>query len=597
MAKVQQACRNCSKHFAIEDEESAAFYKRLDVPPPTWCPPCRLLRRMSWVNQHTLHKRRDDKTGKPIYSIYSEESGLTVWNRKDWWSDGWDPLSYGRDIDWNRPFFEQVRDLMREVPWENMSATNVVNSDYCSDCKDFKNCYLAFTGARSENLTYSFGGSYSKDSMELLEVRESELCYEVFDALKCYRAFFSSHVQSSRDVWFSRNLVGCDNCFMCANLKNKSYHIRNISYSPADYKKALAKHDLGSFKTIQALLKQAEEHWSAYPVRFMEGFHNLDASGNYINHSKHVKNSFFIITGENNRNCYRVSRSREMEDVTQFGAGSELMYECAMSGEGHSNTAFCASCFINCRNLRYCIQCRDCSHSFGCVGLRNKKYCILNKQYSKKEYDGILPKLIAHMNTIPYRDAAGREYRFGEFFPPELSPFAYNETLAYEYFPKNAEEASKWGMRWHTFIHPSVATALTPQELPDNIRDTGDDMLKKVISCAHEGTCGEECTLAFRLIPQELGFYRNIGLPLPRLCVSCRYARRAGERLPPVLQKGTCMCQGTTGVSAGDTRREYANAAPHTHNNKPCRNPFETAWTADGSTIVYCESCYQEETT
>jgi hypothetical protein len=596
MAKAQEKlCKNCGTRFAI-DEESAAFYKRLDVPPPTWCPPCRTLRRMSWVNQHTLHRRRDDKTGKSIYSIYSEESGLTVWNRKDWWSDGWDPLSYGRDIDWNRPFLEQLKELMREIPRENMSATNVVNSDYCSDCKDFKNCYLAFTGARSENLTYSFGGSYSKDSMDLLEVRESELCYEVFDALKCYRVFFSAHVQSSRDVWFSRNLVGCDNCFMCVNLKNKSYHIGNVPYSPANYKKALAEYTLGSFSTLETLLAKAKEFWAAHPVRFMEGFQNMSVSGNYINHSKNTTNSFFIIDGHNNKNCYRVSRSREMEDITQFGAGSELMYECAMSGEGHSNTAFCWDCFTNCRNIRYCMYCRDCSHSFGCIGLRSKKYCILNKQYGKKEYEELLPKVTGHMNALPYRDASGREYRFGEFFPSELSPFAYNETLAYEYFPRSAEGAAALGMRWHTFTHPSPSDALNPHDLPDNIRDVSDDITKKVISCAHEGSCGDECTLAFRIIPQELRFYRNIGLPLPRLCVSCRYARRAALRLPPVLLKSQCMCQDPKNTLKRVAKAEYKNAVPHSHGSAPCRKPFETAWPSDTSEIVYCEACYREET-
>ena len=33
-----------------------------------------------------------------------------------------------------------------------------------------------------------------------------------------------------------------------------------------------------------------------------------------------------------------------------------------------------------CINCRYCYDCRNCQNCVGCFGLRNAKYCILNKQ-------------------------------------------------------------------------------------------------------------------------------------------------------------------------------------------------------------------------
>ena len=39
---------------------------------------------------------------------------------------------------------------------------------------------------------------------------------------------------------------------------------------------------------------------------------------------------------------------------------------------------------------------------------------------------------------------------WGEFFPHELSPFGYNETVAQEYFPMTEGEVKSRGWNWHT---------------------------------------------------------------------------------------------------------------------------------------------------
>ena len=87
----------------------------------------------------------------------------------------------------------------------------------------------------------------------------------------------------------------------------------------------------------------------------------------------------------------------------------------------------------------YIDNCYNSEHLFGCVGLRNKKYCILNKQYTQEEYEKIVPQIITHMQTTTAKDGAGSER--GEFFDPQLSPFGYNETVANEYYPLSKEQA------------------------------------------------------------------------------------------------------------------------------------------------------------
>ena len=96
-------------------------------------------------------------------------------------------------------------------------------------------------------------------------------------------------------------------------------------------------------------------------------------------------------------------------------------------------------------NVYYCRNTSNSSFLFGCLGLRNKQYCILNKQYTKEEYEALVPKITEHMMKTG---------EWGEFFPSSLSPFGYNETVASEYFPLSKEEALKQGFNWSDYEAP-----------------------------------------------------------------------------------------------------------------------------------------------
>jgi hypothetical protein len=85
---------------------------------------------------------------------------------------------------------------------------------------------------------------------------------------------------------------------------------------------------------------------------------------------------------------------------------------------------------VRTQNVWYSMNCYDSSYLFGCDGLRNKQYCIFNKQYTQEEYEKIVPQIIAHMQTTG---------EWGEFFSPSISPFGYNETIAQDYFPESRE--------------------------------------------------------------------------------------------------------------------------------------------------------------
>ena len=210
---------------------------------------------------------------------------------------------------------------------------------------------------------------------------------------------------------------------------------------------------------------------------------------------------------------------------------------------------------------------------FGCSQIRKGKYCILNKQYTKEEYEQLVPKIIEHMNNMPYVDKKGRVYKYGEFFPPELSPFSYNETIAQEYFPLTKEQAIEQGYSWKESEERNIQITIKSEDLPDYIKDVDDTIIKEIIQCAHKGECNEQCTTAFKIIPQELEFYKKMNLPLPRLCPNCRHYQRLKQRNPLKLWHRKCMCNGNKSENG-----IYTNTIAHQHGDSACPNEFETTY-------------------
>lgn len=216
---------------------------------------------------------------------------------------------------------------------------------------------------------------------------------------------------------------------------------------------------------------------------------------------------------------------------------------------------------------------------FGCIGMRNKSYCILNKQYMKEEYEALLPKIIEHMNAMPYMDKKGKSHFYGDFFPTEISQFMYNETSAQEFFPLTKEKAEAKGFPWKEQKEKNYSITIQTADLPDHIEDVSDDITSAIIGCEHAGKCSDQCATAFRIIPDELQFYKAQGLPLPHLCPNCRHYERVVNRNPNKLWHRTCMCDKT-----------HAH-----HENGACSSEFETSYSPDRLEIVYCEKCYQQE--
>ena len=573
MEQEVKICQNCKQDFIIEPDDFA-FYEKMKVPPPTWCSDCRLQRRLAFRNERTLYKRKCDLCGKDTISRFDPEKGIISYCGECWWSDDWDPMSYGQDYDFSKPFFQQWGELLRKVPQFNLITMHntLVDTNFTNMNHYLKSCYYIFNSDYDERCMYGEEMEHCNDCVDVTMANSTELAYGSLNCNRCYQVYYSVDCENSNDIWFSKNLVGCSNCFGCVNLRQASYCYFNDKFSKDDYYKKISEFKLGSYSVVQDLKKKANEFWLKFPNKYIHGVKNLNSSGDYIFNSKFVKNSFVVLESEYCKYCMWliVKGNKECYDFTQFGENGELIYESLCSGNGAYDIVGGINCLEG-RYMKYCGYCyNNNSNILGCISLRNKQYCILNKQYTKEEYDTLVPKIIKHMSDMPYVDKKGRTYVYGDFYPSEISQFDYNETSVQEFFPLTKPEAEIKGYSWKELKDKNYKITIKPEDLPDSILDVKEDVTSQIIGCDHKGECNEQCATAFRITSQELQFYKSHKLPLPRLCPNCRHYQRTKNRNPVKFWHRHCMKTG-------------------------CTNEFETSYAPDRPEIVYCEDCYQQE--
>ncbi len=580
MEAQTKTCQNCKTDFIIEPDDFG-FYEKIKVPPPTFCPECRFQRRLAWRNDTCLNNGVCELCNKPVVTIYSKESGIKVYCNKCWWGDGWDGLSLGQDYDFSRNFFEQFQELLLKVP--HMALVNddgiaSVNCEYTQDFAFSKNCYMSFIGWKVENVMYTYYISAGNDIMDSMFIRsKNEWVYEFIRGRNCYNTKYSQLCLACIDSQFLYNCLNCTDCFISASLVNKKYYYKNKQYSKEEYEKILASYRLDTFSGVEKAQKEYNEFILKYPNRYCSNFRVLNCLGDVLSDSKNLQNCFNVKKAEN---CKWVCNADTPKDSYDLTIGGELS-ECY---EGitcdHSSRNFFGIFSWKDQDVEYTQHCHSSKSLFGCIGLKSKKYCILNKQYKKEEYEILIEKIKRQMNDKPYVDSNSSVYKYGEFYPAELSPFGYNETVAPEHFPLSKEEALKVGFRWQDNIQKTTGKeTLKPEDIPESINDIADSILEEVLACIN-------CQRNYKIVPNELIFYRKMGIPIPRRCFYCRHADRIKRRNPFKLWHRSCMCG-----SAGSP----PTTVEHFHGEGKCEVEFETSYAPERPEIVYCEKCYQAE--
>lgn len=545
-----RTCKNCQQQFDVTDADQT-FYNKLEVPRPTLCPDCRQQRRLAFRNERYMYKRKCDFSGKEIVSMYPPDVPFKIYDQEIWWSDKWNPLDYGKIFDFNRSFFEQFRELQLAVPRVALVNKQSENSAYTNHSGRNRNCYLSGVTFDCEDVYYSDWIMRAKDCVDCSYLIENcQLCYETYYAWSCYRAVFCDFVKNCSEIWFCYDCFGSQNCFMSSNLRNKKYCIRNQQYTKEGYEAEMKKIFPLSTEKLAALRKeyiQMKERLAIRPALYHVQVEN--SSGDLLFETKNCFHGFDSIKVEDCRYVYDAIEVKDSMDLYHVGIPAELTYECHAISNGY-NCKFCHFVYDN-SDLTYCDNCHNSRFLFGCVGLNQKKYCILNKQYSKEEYEALVPKIIEQMK---------KTQEYGEFFPIQFSPFAYNQSRAQEYYPLTKEQATKKGIRWSSFEAPlpDVKKIIKAAEVPVEIAKTSDEILDFAIEC-------EVSRRPFKITKPELNFYRKMGLPVPRRHPDQRYLDRMAQRNPRKIWKRNCQKCGIT---------------------------VESSFAPERPSKVYCQKCY-----
>jgi hypothetical protein len=562
-----KVCQNCKNDFTIEPDDFS-FYEKIKVPAPTFCPECRFKQRYAFRNNIILHKDVCDLCSKNIISMYSSNNTFPVYCRECFYGDQWDQNLSGMNLDFSKSFFAQVDELFKKAPRMNLVGVGKVNSDYSNHATDVKNVYLSFSVGVSEDC-YFMGPQCvgDKNCSSCSMTRNSEWSYDLIDCEHCYKTAFSQNCGNCIESLFLFDCRNCSNCIGSVNLRNKNYCIFNEQYSKEDYFKIKESLKLETYEGLNKFKEAFQEFKNKFPKKYAVLENTQNSTGNYILNSRNVKNSFVVFDSENIKYGFVSNGAKNCMDVSHTYPSSENSYFAQAPIESN-NIYFSSFIYSNCYEVYYSDNCYSSSYLFGCIGLRNKQYCILNKQYTKEEYFELIEKIKLHMKEMPYIDNKGRVYKYGDFFPFEMSPFGYNETPLQEYFPLSKEEAVEQGFNWFNKENNDYILNILNENFHKIINY--DFSINSVIECKNKGSVLNNCIGSFRVHPDELNIFKSLNIFIPDICHNCRNANRIKARNPLKLWHRKCMKEG-------------------------CDNEFETSYDPNRSEIVYCEKCYQAE--
>ncbi|HRX64123.1 MAG TPA: hypothetical protein P5060_03410 [Candidatus Absconditabacterales bacterium] len=524
----RRKCKISGEDFAIfqsdidfYDKISPTFNgKKYQIPRPTLCPEERMRRRLLFKNERALFRNKCDLTEKSIISTHAPDSGFKVYNVKSWRSDDRDAIDYQREYDLGRSFFDQYKDLYFDVPQIAMMNDHAIKSEnieYCQNVAYSKNCYLTTVARKLEHTYYSSNMAGGNWLIDCFFTMESENCYECCDSNHLYGCFWLQYSYDCQSCWFGYDLSGCQDCIACVNLRNKKYCIFNKQYTQQEYetqKDNLLKHLNKDPEKIK------KKFYDFVATQVHRATYNTNATNTYSSNLYNAENAIMCYNVQNIKDSKYCVFGDTMEDAMDLTVGGELnlCYEGNVPDHSYKAcfTVFCRSC----TNIYYSEMCHNCQDCFACVGLRNKQYCILNKQYTKEEYGQKVAEIVEKMQSDGER---------GEFFPSDLAPYPYNISTVMDYFPLNKKEATEKGYKRREKIEeinvPEDITLIEAKDLGYSSSDISDEILQKGVVCQESGR-------PFRILKPELDFYKKWNIPFPHKHPDIRFEERL-QRMPP----------------------------------------------------------------
>jgi len=344
-----------------------------------------------------------------------------------------------------------------------------------------------------------------------------------------------------------------NNCIFCTNGRNVSNSILNRKYSKEEYEKKKIE-ILKDYESIEKAKKEFDGLKNKTIRKFATQTKCHNVVGDYLHNCQEGVELFDTYDA---KNCSYMKDTEgpisDSWDCNNYYYKCEFNYNVmgCLQVSRSKNSAF----IFYANDAEYCESCHHSSNIFGCISIRKGNYLILNKEYEKEEYLKIKEQIEEELKN---------DGLFGQFFPMDLAPFTYNESLINDFYPLKKEGAIKRGYKWNDKTTGTFGKeTIKENEIPINILSVNDEVLKEILIC-------KDCNKNYKIIEAELEFYKKMKLPLPHKDFECRHKDRMEKRNKMKMYHRSCMKEG-------------------------CLNEFETTYSSDSPETIYCESCYQKE--
>jgi hypothetical protein len=560
--------------------------KKYLLPLPKLAPEARQQLRYMFINYYHLYRTTCWLTGKSIISRFPPESEVKVFTNEAWAGDSRDYTDYAVDYAWGDVLLP-IHKLIHTTPYQDLiwSFSNLEhNAQYTNYTADVANCYFLFDSNTTENSCYCTKAHNCSKVFDCLNIVDSQECYDCVDVKWVYNCTHCYDCSDCNNCAYLIDCHGCNYCLFSTNLQQKQYYIFNAPVSKEEYESAYKELQKNNYNPV-TWWDQIQKKSIRKNIHLLHSEHSI---GENIRFSNNAFCSTNTMNSHNMRYCDAMESSQDCLDVDSYGHESFLMYNATQVGR-YSHHIWCSSIIGKGENLLYCIETKKSKNCFGCVNIKEKEYCIFNKQYSKDEYETIVPQLIQQMQ---------HDAQWGEFFPTDFSILPYNDSAAYDYYPiKEILSSGKvqpinphgiWCVEilapekfisdailhlWSTDLKIKRRTGIKEVDIPDRIKllsssdlpasidEVHDDLLQQAIVCEVSGR-------PFRIVQLELDFYRRHHLPLPRKHPDIRREERIQQRPGKTLYLRNC-----------DT----------------CKIEMLSVYKERETFKVFCEACYNKE--
>ncbi len=292
-------------------------------------------------------------------------------------------------------FFSELQRLILAQPKRPLVIVNCEECNFCNEVYNSKNLFYCFDTYQSSDCMFIFDSVYSASCYDCDYAVESELCYESVDPFKCFNSEYLEYCGNVRDSSYCYDCGNCSDVFGCVKLNNKSFCIFNRQLSEEEYRR-----EIGRFKALpaQKVLEIVEELKKKFPLTQTVGLNNVNTDyGNYIHFDKDCYLCFDAAHDEDCAYLYDSFHSKNSMDLTYTAQETELAYQ-AVDSTRLFNCSYVVH-GVSCVDSLYLFNCTNVKNSIGCVGLKNKEYCILNRQFSAEDYEKVKETILAQLRV------------------------------------------------------------------------------------------------------------------------------------------------------------------------------------------------------